>query len=163
MALDQPLIAKAETVYLSHAVVVIEAEHYGADHVIDPRAEPATGDDTASYFLWFEKDALPWSRQFQGRWLQVPFEAAADVTKTVVIEDSFIVAGKPNPPHGGRKPALPESLDGEIKFLVIHGIPPGRLMISAPSYPLNIVVPVPRNSDTARLTRSAMAVSARAR
>jgi hypothetical protein len=92
--------------------------------------------------LRFKKYAFPRSRELQGRWLRAPLGAASDIVKTGMIEEFFVVAGKPNPSHGGRNLALSEPFNGEVKYLFVLNNPLVRMMKHITSHSLNIVVPI---------------------
>lgn len=159
--LHQTLITVTEAIDFADPVMMVQTQGYGADHIVDSRAEATTSDDTAGDLMWFEKDAIPRSRQLQGRGLRAFVGAAADIIETVVIEESFIVAGEPNPLHGGRKPTLSEPLYGEVKFPSVLNNPPSRLMKHIPSYSLNMRGAGAAQCRTVRLTRSGMVAPAR--
>jgi hypothetical protein len=55
VAPDQPFVAVTEAMDPLDAVVVMEAQHDGADHVIDPRTESTAGDDAAGDLRWVKK------------------------------------------------------------------------------------------------------------
>src|SRR6516165_8738426 len=118
--LHQPLVAVAEPVDLPYAVVVMEAQHDGADHVVDPRAEAAAGDDAAGNGYRVEKDLLPRPGELQRRRLHSCVQVRLYFLEPGVVQYPITLACEPPLPHGGGNAALAEPLDREVQVLVGH-------------------------------------------
>ena len=125
-ALDQPLVAVAEAVDPAHAVVVVEAQGHGTDHVVDPRAESAAGDDAAGDGRRVEEQPLPRAGQLQNRRFFPGLDERPDVIETGVIQDLLAVVQEAPIRHGGREATFAELFDGEIKLPIHHESPPEK-------------------------------------
>jgi hypothetical protein len=119
-ALHQPFVSVSKTEDLANTVVVVEAQGHRADHVVDPRAEAAAGDDAAGDGGRVEKDPLSRTGQFHG-WHGSPGpDQLPDLGGVRVEEDPIVIAGIAYPLHGRWEMAFPQTFDGKIEFLFSH-------------------------------------------
>ena len=82
----RPCVAVAEAEDLADAVALRQLEDEPADHVVDPRAQAAAGDDPAAEARGLEEDAVARPRELEGRRARGSARCSS-VRQAVVEED----------------------------------------------------------------------------
>ncbi len=154
VAVGEALVAVGEPEDVAHPVVVVQAEHDCADHVVEPRAEAAAGDDAALELGGVEVDLRARPGLLEGRHRPGRLECLAQQHRVGLEHDLVAVLHEVHALDGGGDAAGPESLDFQLLQVGVHAL-------AFPGW--KRVVPSPRRSRTAWRTRAAMAASAAVR
>ena len=153
--LDEALEPEAESVNRPHTVMMVKAQHDRADHVVHAGAEPAARDDAARQRRRVEEEPLPGPAHSIAGGSSPNCRSRLRSPSVDGYRTRILIVDESHPGHRRHDSAVAEARDREVEAAVSSRPLPGHGFTRA--------IPADRRSVAARLTRSAIACSARAR
>jgi hypothetical protein len=95
----QPFEAEAEPVDLLNTVVMVKAQHDGANHVVQSRAQPAAGHDPASQGRRVEEQTLAGTGALHRRTLAAELLDMFQIVERRRIQDAFAFGHESSAQH----------------------------------------------------------------